>query len=259
MKHNYHTHTTRCSHASGTDEEYVKAAIEAGFSSLGFSDHSPMIFPESFGDYYSGYRIKLSDAEGYFESVRELKEKYKKQIDIHLGVEIEYYPLCFEKTYEYLKNNGVEYLILGQHFVGNEHDDGSFYAGNPPVGNEDAIIKYADILVKCIESGNFLYVAHPDVFRGEVRTGLFEEQSRRICEASNKYDVPLECNILGMRGPRYYPTEEFWKIAGEMGVKAVFGVDAHDPTQLLDANEVLKPWEEKLLSYGVNLIDEKLI
>ena len=25
-KNNYHTHTTRCYHASGKDEEYVKAA-----------------------------------------------------------------------------------------------------------------------------------------------------------------------------------------------------------------------------------------
>ena len=31
MKYNYHTHTSRCFHARGTDEEYVLAAIEAGF------------------------------------------------------------------------------------------------------------------------------------------------------------------------------------------------------------------------------------
>ena len=27
---NFHTHTSRCNHASGTDREYVEAAIEAG-------------------------------------------------------------------------------------------------------------------------------------------------------------------------------------------------------------------------------------
>lgn len=37
-KNNYHTHTTRCYHASGKDEEYVKAAIKAGIKELGFSD-----------------------------------------------------------------------------------------------------------------------------------------------------------------------------------------------------------------------------
>ena len=41
MKVNLHTHTVRCGHAVGTDEEYVLAAIAAGFTKLGFSDHNP--------------------------------------------------------------------------------------------------------------------------------------------------------------------------------------------------------------------------
>ena len=40
-KNNYHTHTTRCFHAIGKDEEYVKAAIQANIKELGFSDHTP--------------------------------------------------------------------------------------------------------------------------------------------------------------------------------------------------------------------------
>ena len=31
MKHNFHTHTTRCKHAIGTDEQYVQAALDSGF------------------------------------------------------------------------------------------------------------------------------------------------------------------------------------------------------------------------------------
>ena len=41
MKANYHTHTARCGHATGTGEDYVLAAIEQGFDELGFSDHVP--------------------------------------------------------------------------------------------------------------------------------------------------------------------------------------------------------------------------
>ena len=43
---NYHTHTTRCNHASGTEKEYVEAAIETGLKVLGFSDHTPYPFPD---------------------------------------------------------------------------------------------------------------------------------------------------------------------------------------------------------------------
>lgn len=40
MKTNYHTHTTRCMHAVGDDEDYVRSAIKGGFQELGFSDHA---------------------------------------------------------------------------------------------------------------------------------------------------------------------------------------------------------------------------
>ena len=40
-KTNYHTHTKRCMHACGKDEEYVLAAIANGYEELGFSDHTP--------------------------------------------------------------------------------------------------------------------------------------------------------------------------------------------------------------------------
>lgn len=34
FKKNYHTHTFRCNHAIGTDEEYVHEAIAGGFDTL---------------------------------------------------------------------------------------------------------------------------------------------------------------------------------------------------------------------------------
>ena len=39
-KVNYHTHTKRCKHAGGSDEEYIESAIKSGFQELGFADHT---------------------------------------------------------------------------------------------------------------------------------------------------------------------------------------------------------------------------
>mgnify|MGYP004576416305 CR=1 FL=1 len=39
IRNNYHTHTFRCGHAIGNDEEYVLEAIALGLNTLGFSDH----------------------------------------------------------------------------------------------------------------------------------------------------------------------------------------------------------------------------
>jgi histidinol-phosphatase (PHP family) len=48
MLKNYHSHTARCGHAWGTDEEFVNAAIDAGFSVLGFSEHTPWPFEDGY-------------------------------------------------------------------------------------------------------------------------------------------------------------------------------------------------------------------
>ena len=37
IKTNWHTHTKRCGHAIGEDEDYVKVAIEGGLKTLGLS------------------------------------------------------------------------------------------------------------------------------------------------------------------------------------------------------------------------------
>ena len=35
---NYHTHTSRCKHARGTDRDYVQQAVDSGYQVLGFTD-----------------------------------------------------------------------------------------------------------------------------------------------------------------------------------------------------------------------------
>ena len=78
MLFNYHTHTARCNHASGTDREYVEQAISGGMKTLGFSDHAPYVFPG--GTYPSEHRMKVDELFEYAESVRSLAKEYEKDI-----------------------------------------------------------------------------------------------------------------------------------------------------------------------------------
>lgn len=66
---NYHTHTWRCHHASGSEREYVERAIEGGFRILGFADHSPYLFPDG---YVSGHRMLPSQFEDYVTVLSDL-------------------------------------------------------------------------------------------------------------------------------------------------------------------------------------------
>ena len=67
MRTNYHTHTTRCLHATGSDEEFVLSAIKGGYQIVGFSDHSPWKYHT---DYVSDIRMTPEEFPDYVESLR---------------------------------------------------------------------------------------------------------------------------------------------------------------------------------------------
>ena len=63
---NYHTHTHRCNHAIGREEDYVKEALKAGMKILGWADHTPYLFP---GGYYSHFRMRPVQLPGYVKTM----------------------------------------------------------------------------------------------------------------------------------------------------------------------------------------------
>ena len=131
MLHNYQTHTPRCGHAVGTEEEYVRCAIDAGLKTLGFSDHSPMPFQTG---HTSTFRMDLSEVDDYFETLTALREEYKGRINLLIGVEAEYYPGVFPHLQSLLKNYPLDYMIMGQHFL---HDE----EGIPGCGGTDLLLR----------------------------------------------------------------------------------------------------------------------
>ena len=84
IRNNYHTHTFRCGHAIGNDEEYVLEAIALGLNTLGFSDH--VMLPNVKQEFVRG---DYEATQGYFDSIRNLQNKYKDRINIKLGFEAE--------------------------------------------------------------------------------------------------------------------------------------------------------------------------
>ena len=223
---NYHTHTWRCRHASGTEREYVEAAIAGGLKILGFSDHTPMPYD---GDYVSGSKMTMAQLEGYVDTVLGLKKEYRNDIEIHLGLEVEYYPKYFQKLLTYVAQFPVEYFLLGQHFLGDEIGDA--FSG-APTDSEELLARYCSQTAEALDTGCFTYFAHPDLFRFTGDPAVYERHIRPLCEHAKKLNVPLEINFLGIWDQRHYPNPAFWKIAGETGNKAVFGSDAHTPDKV---------------------------
>ena len=222
MKINYHTHTTRCHHAAGTEREYVEAAIANGIKVLGFADHTPYPFPE---DHSHGIRMRMHELDDYVNTVLALKEEYKDQIEIHLGLEVEYFPQYFEQLRKELAGYPIEYFLLAQHLLGNSAP-GEFYCGRA-TDDPAKLTQYCDQVLAGMETGCFTYLAHPDLplFTGDP--AHYETQMRRICRKAKEINLPLEINLLGIVEERHYPNEDFWKIAAEEGCDVFFGIDAH--------------------------------
>jgi histidinol-phosphatase (PHP family) len=228
---NYHTHTFRCGHAKGTEAEYAQAALRAGMKTLGFSDHTPYVYADG-GTGSRTVRMRPDELPLYTAAVRALAEEYRGRLEILLGLEVEYYPALFSRLLELLRENGIEYLILGQHYLGNEL--GETYCGRT-LGDEAMLRRYVDQTIEALGTGLFSCLAHPDLLRFEGDGDFYTRQMRRLCRAAIETDTPLELNLLGIREGRHYPVERFWRLAAEEGNTVVLGFDAHAPKHLLDA------------------------
>ncbi len=234
MKYNYHTHTSRCFHAKGSDEAFVLAAIEAGFDEIGFADHTAWKFDS---DFVSHMRMHESELEDYCNSIKHLREKYKDKISIKLGLECEYFKKYMPWLKSALKEHCIDYIILGHHF--SDDEKGGNYNGS--LTEAEDIYRYAEDVIEAMETGLFAYVAHPDLFmRGYPD---FDSHCKKVSEdiikAAIRTGTPLEYNLLGLKhgisdGKPGYPHPEFWKIAAELKPKVLVGIDAHYPADYLE-------------------------
>lgn len=239
MIYNFHTHTFRCAHATGTERNYIERAISMGIKKMGFSDHIPFMHTDGFE---IGYRVKTSDALDYFNTLKALREEYKSQIKIYIGFETEYYPAYFDKMITNALELGAEYFILGQHQLKTDRADG--YEGQaffPPLeknNNQHALAEYVDALISGVKSGYVSYVAHPDAYNFCGEANVYINEYSRLLNACKQFNVPIEINCLGIRTNRHYPNAELWKLAGQIGTPVVIGMDAHDEHSAYDENSV---------------------
>lgn len=261
MRTNYHTHTTRCKHAVGSEREYIDAAVAARYDLLGFSDHSPWPFPDGF---VSPIRMPIGELENYLASIRVLAREYVGAIEIKVGLECEYFPDYMYWLEARLTDTRFEsradYAIMGHHFDTNEIN-GAYFGGSADLSKAERYVKQ---VTAGMHTGLFACVAHPDLFlqRHSVFGREAADLSREICRASRETAVPLEYNLYGLRKQACpekpimlgYPNNPFWRVAAEEGCMTIVGVDAHDPAHLADP-ELGMLARTYLTNLGVNVID----
>lgn len=270
---NYHSHTYRCKHADldFKDEEYVKDYIKMGLKKIAFTDHCP---EKNEIDKRKNMRMTYEERKEYLSTVKSLAEKYKDEIEIKVGYEVEYLP-GEEENLKELKAE-TDKLILGQHFIYDDNKNLKIFGENRTFSNEE-LIRYGKYLEKAMELGIPNIIAHPDIYMldrenfGEIEA----EVAHIICKAAEKYNIPLEINLNKIflrlfylrdtgtikylssdeQANRFnrikYPCKGFWNIVSQYNIKVLYGLDAHHRGQIL-------LWEE-LIELAHKILGEELI
>lgn len=236
-KQNLHTHSNFCDGVD-TPEELVKAAIEKGFSSLGFSGHSFMHFSPK-------HSMSIEGTERYKKEVNRLKEKYSEHIDIFCGLEFDELSEIPLSGYDYLIGS-VHYFLINGEYVGFDRDAAAVrdvvnnYFGGDGMKYAEA---YYTALSKLPEYGQFDIIGHFDLITKHCENvSFFDESSPRylqyalIAAESLAGKIPFfEVNTGAIaRGYRTtpYPSIPILNELKRLGYGAVISSDCHNKNML---------------------------
>ena len=236
----YHTHHERCGHAVGTLEEYIRRGIELGLGQLGLSDHMPLLHVDP-ATYYPEMAMPMDELPRYVEEVLMLKEKYRGEIDIKLGLEGDYIEGYEAEIRQIVERYPWDYVIGSVHFLG-EWDVTDFrqtsgWEGRNPLRVYET---YYDAIGKAAATGFYDIVGHFDVIKrfGYAPTAeqaaekeSFENQAlSKIAESG----MAMELNASGLTKPcaEMFPAEDILRRAIALGIPLTLGSDSHDPKKL---------------------------
>lgn len=233
-KQNLHIHST---YADGKDrpEDMVQMAIERGFDSIGFSEHSYMIFSSY------PYQMKIEDMDKYKAEIHSLKEKYKGKIDIFCGMEFE--------MFSDVPMDGFDYLIGSVHYLDFDGEIAGFDRGLQETtdyvqnrfGGDGLLFakKYFETLAHLPERGSFDILGHFDLITKNNEKGqLIDTSAKEYLNAGYEAIHALrgkiqlfEVNTGAIsRGYRTtpYPQPEFLREFQRLGFGVVITSDCHD-------------------------------
>ncbi|WP_317856146.1 histidinol-phosphatase [Chakrabartyella piscis] len=232
-KANFHTHTTFCDGKESV-EAMVLAAIDKGFTALGFSGHS-------YTDFDLDFCMQKEGISDYLKEVEAMKDKYKDQITIYAGVEQDIFagnvPEDFAYSIgsvHYIQKDG-QYLCVDwseeisvnhiqNHFAGDAYAFAEAYfatvASVLEVTGAD-IIGHFDLVAKFNEHQALFDTTHP-------------RYKKAACDAINAllpYGKPFEINTGAIyRGLRTepYPSIDLLEEIYKKGGNILLSSDSHN-------------------------------
>lgn len=234
---NLHTHTIYCD-GKDTPEELVKRAIELGMTVLGFSGHE-------YSKHDTDFCMSKEGTAAYIDEVLRLKESYKDQITIYLGIERDYFgePDAYPYDYvigslHYVEKDGVLMTVDYTPEV-MEANVERYFGGNYRAYVERYYQLMADVVTKTKAD----IVGHFDLItKFNEGKRYFDEEAawyreaalaalHKIAESRPIFEINTGAMARGYR-TRPYPADFILEEIHKMGCPVVLNSDCHDKMYL---------------------------
>ena len=232
-----HTHTTYCD-GKDSPEDMIKAAIEKGLDTIGFSGHIYMAHGESFC-------IAKEEMPKYIAEINELKEKYSGKIKVLCGIEADLYSNEELSCFDYVIGS-VHDIKCGDEFICVDHTADIYKSGVEKYFGGDmyaAAEEYFASVAKCIKKTDADIIGHFDLItKFNEKEKLFDETHPRYVAAYKKAIdeiIPLgkvfEINTgVISRGYRTspYPSHDILSYIAQKGGRVIITGDTHKKEKL---------------------------
>ncbi len=238
---NYHSHCLYCD-GRASMEEFVRFAISEGFSAYGFSSHAPLPFP-------TAWTMEWDCVDDYLAEFHRLKVKYARDIELYIGLEIDYLNEDSNPASIRLGNIPLDYRIGSVHLLYN--DVGEVVDVDVPAEKFHAIVDeqfhgdlvrvvrlYYSRLMRMMELGGFEILGHADKIHYNAqcyRPNLLHEPwyEKLVNDYMNlvvEKNYMLEINTKAYQKlGTFYPNERYFSTLRKRRIKVLVNSDAHYP------------------------------
>ncbi|QQK77325.1 histidinol-phosphatase HisJ [Salicibibacter cibarius] len=253
IQYDGHVHTPFCPHGSNASlEQYIEQAISLGYKGISFCEHAPL--PEGFPDPTPNKDSGMlhSHMEGYIAAIQKVRERYKKDIAIQIGLEIDFIEGFETGTKAFLDEYGphLDDAILSVHFIFTrgaygllDYSAEAFGEIAKQAGGVDQLVeRYYETVLLSISSDLGKYKPHRlghvslvRKFRKNFKLPKDAYWLETVLAATKKSGLSLDVNGAGVIKPlcgEPYPPVAIVEKAERMGIPLVYGSDAHHPDGL---------------------------
>jgi histidinol-phosphatase (PHP family) len=229
IKSDYHIHSSFSGDSQENLERIVERAIQLGLEEIAITDHYDFDVPEAGTNF-------IFDVSTYVKRISELKEKYRKELAIKIGVEMGIQPQIAKEMDILIESAPFDFVLSSTHTL--EHTDLSFSKFYRGKSRDEAHQKYFEGVLKNLEVyKNYNVCSHLDFISRyggpEYRELDYKKHWDTIEEILKKIihlGKGIEINTSGFRygENRFYPTEKIVERYVELGGEILtVGSDSH--------------------------------